>query len=460
MSERPPDLDFVAIGLGETGKSHLEKLVESARVKFVDSVEDFDVFVDGFEMDDNTTIFVGGAIESLNALELGQTLRASYINAHIVFLSTDAKNFSVSELKKNGYSKAFLLPMDQSFFEELVVSSSRGGVRKRFKAIKMVDIGPGEQLNFSVYFYMPVNKKYGLLTASGSLSEKKYERLKDRSESTVFVEMDQVEKFYEYSAEKMAKLTQDKSYNGSETERSERLRQNIQALFHNIFDQKVEANFDSGRDLMEQSHQVVQKFVEVKTKVDLKQQIKGILDVKGDSYSHAQVVSSLACLLSMAIGVGVPEELAIAGLFHDVGITGFPVQPTVLTMHTLNKEELERYQAHPLASINMLKNKKFALTPSVTEIIEKHHERVDGKGFPAALAAHKIPLPAQLLAFSDWFEYLMRPEPGKPRLSPLEVAEKIQTSAGLSVELIAKIKKFFSSLESQAPPKDGKLKAK
>ncbi|HMN68507.1 MAG TPA: HD domain-containing phosphohydrolase [Bdellovibrionales bacterium] len=108
----------------------------------------------------------------------------------------------------------------------------------------------------------------------------------------------------------------------------------------------------------------------------------------------------------------------------------------------------------------MLKNKKFALTPSVTEIIEKHHERVDGKGFPAALAAHKIPLPAQLLAFSDWFEYLMRPEPGKPRLSPLEVAEKIQTSAGLSVELIAKIKKFFSSLESQAQPEDGKLKAK
>lgn len=446
MSERPLDLDFVAIGIDESGKRHLEKLVDCSRVKFVDGIDEFDAFIDGFEMDDNATIFVGNATAGLDRLELGQTLRASFINAHIVFLATDSREFSLSELKKNGYSKAFLLPMDQAFFEELVVSSSRGGIRKRFKAIKMVDIEPRERLDFSVYFYMPANKKYGLLTAGGSISEKKFERMRERSETTVFVEMDQVEKFYEYSAEKLAKLSQSGSGNGSETERGERLRQNIQALFHNIFDQKAEASFDSGRDLMEQSHQVVQKFVEVKTKVDLKRQVQNILDVNGDSYSHAQAISSLACLLSMAIEVGNPEELAIAGLFHDIGIIGFSTEPNPLTMQTLDKEEMERYVAHPLASINMLKAKKFVLTPAVSEIIEKHHERVDGKGFPAALPAHKIPLPAQLLAFSDWFEYLMRPEPGKPRLSPLQVTEKIHASAGLSVELTVKAKKFFSSL--------------
>lgn len=449
MSERPSDLDFVAIGLDEAVKNHLEKLVDKARVKFIESVDEFDAFVDGFELDNNATIFVGSSIADLGSLELGQMLRGSYINAHIVFLATDAKNFSISELKKNGYSKALLLPTDQSFFEELVVASSRGGVRKRFKAIKMVDIAPGEHLEFSVYFYMPANKKYGLLTAGGGISEKKYERLRERAENTVFVEMDQVEKFYEYSAEKIAKLNQSGSGNGSETERVERLRQNIQALFHNIFDQKVESSFDSGRDLMEQSHQIVQKFVEVKTKINLKQQISNILDVNGDSYSHAQAVSSLASLLSMAIGVGAPEELAIAGLFHDVGITGFPIEPTPLNMHTLSKEEMERYAAHPIASINMLKNKKFVLTPSVTEIIEKHHERIDGKGFPAALPAHKIPLTSQLLAFADWFEYLMRPQEGRPRLSPLEATEKIHASAGLSVELIVKIRKFFSDMSRE-----------
>lgn len=67
-------------------------------------------------------------------------------------------------------------------------------------------------------------------------------------------------------------------------------------------------------------------------------------------------------------------------------------------------------------------------------------------GFPAALPAHKIPLPSQLLAFADWFEYLMRPQEGQPKLSPLEATEKIQASAGLSVELIVKIRKFFSDM--------------
>ncbi len=449
MSSETSTLDFIAVGLGEACKSHLGKLVDSARVKFVDSLSEFEALIDGFELEGNATIFVGDALVELVPIELGQSLRASFVNAHIVFLSMDAKSFSPSDLKKNGYSRALLFPMDSALFEELVVSSSRGGVRKRFKAIKMVDISPGEHLGFSVYCYMPANKKYVLLTADGNISEKKYEILKSRSTTTVFVETDQVEKFYSYTAEKLAKLTDPGASNGSETERSERLKQNIQALFHNILDQKAEADYDSGRDLMEQSHQIVQKFVETKTKVNLKNQIANILDTGGDSYSHAQAVSSLACLISMAIDVGKPEELAIAGLFHDIGIVGFTVEPNPLTMDKLSPEEMARYASHPISTANMLRSKKFVLTPSVSELIEKHHERVDGKGFPGALSAHKIPLSAQLLAFSDWFECLMQPEPGQPKLTPIKATEIIQSRAGLSLELILKIKKFFLSLEEQ-----------
>ncbi len=446
MGENPCELDFVAVGLGGAGKLHLEKLVDLARIMFVDGAGEFDRLIDGFEMNDNATIFVGDKIEGLNPMELGQALRASFINAHIIFVATETKDFSASELKKNGYSKALLLPMDKAFFEELVIASSRGGVRKRFKAVKMVDIEPGERLDVSVYFYMPANKKYGLLTANGSLSEKKYGMLKSKSENTVFIQAEQAEKFYEYSAEKIARLSEGEAGNGSETERSERLKAHVQELFHNLLDRKSESSFDSGRDFMEQSHKIVQKFVETKAKVNLKEQIDRIFDASDDTYSHAQSVSTLGCLLSMAIGVGKPEELAIAGLFHDIGIAGLPSNPDPLVLETLSEEDKKRFIAHPIASVHLLKNKKVVLTPEVSEMIEKHHERVDGKGYPAALPAHKIPLSAQLLAFCDWFEYLRRSKPGSVKPTPLEVIEEIQAKAGLSLELILKVKKFFQSL--------------
>ena len=156
----------------------------------------------------------------------------------------------------------------------------------------------------------------------------------------------------------------------------------------------------------------------------------------------------------MAIGVGRPEELAIAGLFHDIGIAGFSTSPNPVNMAELSAEDRERYMSHPQASINMLKSKKFVLTPSVTEIIEKHHERVDGQGFPGKLPSHKIPMAAQLLAFSDWFEYLSRPVPGQAKLTPLQVLAEIQASARLSIELTFKIKNFFSSLEAREKPEE------
>lgn len=447
MSKQTSDYNFAVIGLGDVGKRRLDSLVDCTKVKFVDTQKDFESFIENFELDPDAIIIVGSSLSGIDGMELGQTLRACHINAHIVFVTSDPKQFSLEELKKNGYSRALLLPLDDTFFAEIVETAFQGNIRRKYKAIKMIDITPDENIDFGIYVYMPVNQKYFLITADGKLSEKKYERLQEESQATVFVDTNQVDKFYSYAAEKLAKLSESGVAGVSETERSERLKQSVQALFHNILDQGLNADFESGRDLTDQSNQVVQKFVETKVKVNLKQQIASVLNMETDSYSHAQSVSSFACLLSMAIGVGKPEELAIAGLFHDLGLAGFEKEPSTLTINTLSADDLERYKKHPGETVNILKAKKLILTPSVQEIIEKHHERVDGKGFPNQLPAHKIPEDAQLLAFCDWFEYIMQPKSGEKRVTPLEAVEIIQERAGLSIELILKIKTYFKSLK-------------
>lgn len=186
-----------------------------------------------------------------------------------------------------------------------------------------------------------------------------------------------------------------------------------------------------------------------KTGMDLRSKFREILGTGGDSYSHAQSVSTIVSLLSMATGIGKPEEVAIAGLFHDIGKQGVGDDVSVFNCASLDPDVLATYQNHPNLSLSILREKRVTLVPLIAEMIEKHHERVDGKGFPGKLPAHKIPLEAQLLSYADAFEHLSRPEPGVKALSPAEIHAKISAEVGISVEVLSRIEKFVLSAASQ-----------
>jgi HD-GYP domain-containing protein (c-di-GMP phosphodiesterase class II) len=105
---------------------------------------------------------------------------------------------------------------------------------------------------------------------------------------------------------------------------------------------------------------------------------------------------------------------------------------------------------HPKTSLNLLKEKKVTITPIVAEIIEKHHERVDGKGFPGQLPGHKIPPEAQLLAYADAFEYLTRAKPGMPALKPTEAHGVIIKELAISPEILRKVEGFINNVNTAA----------
>ena len=443
MSAEANSYKFVAIGLGAEMKSLLESLLEKSSVKYVDSFGQFEDFIETFELTADAHILVSDAIAEIAPVELGQALRASFISAKMVFVTSSPEKFSPEDLKKNGFSMAFFMPMDKSFVTEFINTSTAGSVKKNFKAVKLMDLAADEELDFGVFTYMPRNKKFILLTAEGKISEKKYQLLQANLQKTLYVETGQMQKFYDYAAEKLVQLSSPDSSPLSETEREERFKQNIQELFHLILDQQGRSDFKGGRDLMDQSNQVVQRFVELKMGVSLAEYVQNILAPDADSYSHAQAVSTLACLLSMALGIGEPEDLALAGLFHDVGVTGWAEEPDPLQLEKLSPEDQERYKRHPTAAVNLLKAKKMTLPPVVAEIIEKHHERVDGRGYPQQLPAHKIPPAAHLLAFADLFEYLMRPKAEGRSLTPEQAIDWIEREAGLHPDIILKVRRYF-----------------
>ncbi len=128
------------------------------------------------------------------------------------------------------------------------------------------------------------------------------------------------------------------------------------------------------------------------------------IDAK-DHYTrgHSERVGLLAS--QMARSMGMPEKTVeqyrIAGLVHDVGKIGVP-EAVLKKASALTDEEFAEIKKHPAIGHEMLKGipPLEAILPGVLH----HHERWDGRGYPAQIAGNDIALIARVLALADTFD--------------------------------------------------------
>ncbi|MFN0132189.1 MAG: HD-GYP domain-containing protein [Phycisphaerales bacterium] len=128
------------------------------------------------------------------------------------------------------------------------------------------------------------------------------------------------------------------------------------------------------------------------------------IDAK-DAYTkgHSERVALLARDLALAAGIkpAAAERVHICGLLHDVGKIGVP-EAVLCKPGRLSDEEFSLIKRHPAIGHGILKD-----IPTLKDVLPgvlHHHERWDGKGYPAGLAAEAIPYMARLLALADTFD--------------------------------------------------------
>lgn len=412
----------------------------------ISSNQEFEVFLDR-PAPQGRTIFCGSAIAELPSYELAQTLRNCFLDARLIFLTSSIQKLNRASLKKNGFNEVVVLPFDLSVLKDEIHRAREALSGQQvvvYKAVKLIDMDASQPLDFDIATYMPLNRKYIKLVGKGSaLSPEKMDKLKSKSVSSLYIDSKEMKQFYTYCSKRLANLT-DPSSNLSQTERSHRLQSSVRDLFHAIFEENDSSKgFDYGKQILDQSKEVVNQYVMAKLSVDLHAQIGLVIDGAKDSYQHASAVSSLACLFSMALGIGKPEDLAIAGLFHDLGLTGVHGDLTEEEIEKLSPAERDNYYNHPLMSLFMLREKRITVEPHVALMIEHHHERHDGKGFPKKMNSRKISLEAQLLSFVDQFERLTRIQEGQKRMGPQDAIQKIIDSNSVSAEITYKARQFF-----------------
>lgn len=409
-------------------------------------------------------VFCGSMTGEMNPSELAQLMRSTYQDAHIYFVSSDRQSFKRDLLIKNGFNDAFLVPIDNGTLRGAVearLAEINAGPEKSYRSVSLIDVVPGEVLSFDVFVFLPMNGKHVRYSAANeAMSTERAERLKKHQVRSVHVKQDQMQAFYKFTAEQLKKM--DSSTTMSETERRDRKQRAVRDLMSQMFATDTASDFSQGQEIVKDCQEIIKSYV---VSDDGKNNwYEKILTNTGEAsgnYNHSANVATFAALFSIGLGIGKPDELAMAGLLHDIGVAELPPEIQAKKEEELTPEELHLWQQHPIHSVNMLKQKRIVVSEKVIRAIQEHHERMSGTGFPNALEGHRICKEAQVLAMADLFEELTSLEAGRARLTPVQAIKKMvsetasnPSKAQFDLELIRRLAGMFPATESEANAKE------
>jgi diguanylate cyclase (GGDEF)-like protein len=118
--------------------------------------------------------------------------------------------------------------------------------------------------------------------------------------------------------------------------------------------------------------------------------------------AHSRTVGRLCGLIAKELALA-PERvrrIEVAGVLHDIGKIGLP-DAILQKPGRLGRNELAEIRTHPEIGAQVLSGRGLE---DLRAWVLSHHERPDGKGYPAGLSDLEIPLEAKILAVADAFE--------------------------------------------------------
>src|SRR5262245_12728091 len=144
---------------------------------------------------------------------------------------------------------------------------------------------------------------------------------------------------------------------------------------------------------------------------------------------HSERVS----IVSVAIGrqMKLPEDqlevLRLGALLHDIGKIG--ISDAVLRKPgPLTADEFELIKQHPSVGARILRSVDF-LAPHVP-IVEFHHERPDGQGYPHRLRGNEIPVVARIVHVADAFDAITSARAYRPARAASDAVRELWRCAG------------------------------
>lgn len=144
---------------------------------------------------------------------------------------------------------------------------------------------------------------------------------------------------------------------------------------------------------------------------------------------HCTRVARYAAATALALGLSESGVCHVerCGLLHDIGKLGIADEllekPTVLSA-----QEWVKMRLHPSLGVGILQSVRSLA--SILPAVAMHHERLDGKGYPAAASGSEIPIEARIVNLCDAYDTMTSERPYQRPLAPEEALDRVVKGSG------------------------------
>jgi putative nucleotidyltransferase with HDIG domain len=142
---------------------------------------------------------------------------------------------------------------------------------------------------------------------------------------------------------------------------------------------------------------------------------------------HAAAVALYAKTLAIELGCSTEQQDMIhtAGLLHDIGKFTWPDR--ILHADVIHDDDLATVQHHPQEGAILVGT--LDGYGEVADAILYHHERIDGRGYPAGLIGTEIPLGSRILAVCSNYDTMTASDSYRSPMAPDEAMAELRGAA-------------------------------
>ncbi len=154
---------------------------------------------------------------------------------------------------------------------------------------------------------------------------------------------------------------------------------------------------------------------------------------KKDDYIYSHSIASAVWSMVFAKHLGLSgaelQVLATGMVFMDVGKTKIPTELLVKTdaLTSAEMEIMKTHVTHGVAIVSRIKG----IERRVIEMVQYHHERYNGTGYPHGLAAGSIPIFARIAGIIDTYDAMTTSRPYAKPHSPYDATRQLSKLAGV-----------------------------
>lgn len=141
-------------------------------------------------------------------------------------------------------------------------------------------------------------------------------------------------------------------------------------------------------------------------------------------YDHSLCNAVWSAVLGRHLGLP-PDDLgclALGASLVDVGMTRLEVNP-VAKPAALSAGEMAAVRRHVALGADLVR--AAGVDRRVLEVVQNHHERFDGSGYPQRLSGHDIPVLARIAGLVDTYDAMITPRPHAPGRTSFEAVQEL-----------------------------------